>query len=105
MIVDQIDVADLSVVEGKNDTPVAIDTDGPEPSEIVAQGMEPIAWQSHLIDRLYDIEALQDALDLGQHIGSDPGSIALLIEALESPMAEASDHTHTDTLTIVTCQS
>lgn len=83
---------DVAIVEAKDDPPVAVDRHRPESPEVAAQRMKPVTGQTHLFGRRDLVEALDNALYLGDHVGANARAIPTLIETLESPIRKTGDH-------------
>jgi hypothetical protein len=91
MVVEQIDIEGIAIFEAENDAPVGGYLNRPEAFQLALERVEPEAWGVHVSHSRRDVQAAQDAADLGHVLRPDTAAIALLEEALQPPMPEAPD--------------
>lgn len=92
MIVHVIDQDGVTILEGKNQSPVAADPY----REVALQGsVEWVQFPSrdiHVVRSLGVIQAGQDSCDLGGMVWLDPGLATRFIESLQALVAKTFDH-------------
>jgi hypothetical protein len=92
MIVNQIDVMDVSVREPKNNTPIAGDRNAPLTLPVAFQWVEPQARKVHISRVGSDVQERKDILQTVSKGCMDFTPIAAVVQAPQSAMSEARDH-------------
>jgi hypothetical protein len=92
MIVNEIYVESISVLEAKDDPPVAGHGNAPISLEVASERMEAKAVNTHILNLLGDIETTQDAFDPADQVRPHSTTVSPLVEALQAAVPEPQDH-------------
>ena len=89
VIVNQINIAHITVIEPENNPPVARDSDAPEPPQVTPQRMQPVTRQIDGFRGLRHIEQTKSRFNLIDKGRINPASVTAFVQPLQSSVAEA----------------
>jgi len=92
MVIDQIDIPNMSIVKPKYDAPVRANRDAPETLEPAFERVEPEAGKIHIRWSPGAVKNGEDVLNLLDHVGLEPSPVAVDKKSLESLVSETLDH-------------
>jgi hypothetical protein len=95
VVVNQFNIARVSVLESKDHAPVCPNRDSIEPFPVPFQRMRPEAWQIHIVRTGRTIEHRKDIFDLLKKVSSNPFSLTVFKQPLQCLALEVLDHRFT----------
>ena len=104
VIIDQFHILDIVAVHPENDSPIGLDSDGPESFSVSLERVQMIVWNSHRFYRLCYIQLSEDDLDSIHQISPDQATVTKFIESFQPSMAKTEDHSNYRKLSIGSCQ-
>jgi hypothetical protein len=93
MVINQLNVIDLSAIKAEDNSPVRSNCYGPKAFPVALQRVEVKTGQPHVVNGVGFVELEEDRSNLGDQVRSNAGRIVLFKEPLQAPMAKADDHT------------
>ena len=92
MVVHQVDIVGVAIVKAEDDPPVAGNRDAPELPPIALEWVKPISGQVEVRWSAGIVEVRQRHSEALRLVGTNPASVASLVQPLETPMTKASNH-------------
>jgi len=92
MVIDQIDIPNMSIVQPKNNAPVRANRDAPETLEPAFEWMKPEAGKIHIRRNPGAAQNGEDVFDLLDHVGLKSSPFAVNKKSLESLVSKSLDH-------------
>jgi hypothetical protein len=92
VIVYEINIVCAAVLESKDNSPISRYGHGPEAGQLSFQGMEPIAWQPHILNGQRFVESGQDTANLLDLCCGQLSTIIILKEARKPLVLEILNH-------------
>lgn len=92
VVVHQIYVCGVSALEPENDAPVARDIDGVVASQSTLQRMQPISGTAQMLEAICRRDVGEYQFYPLEVLRMNPASITSFVQALQSAMPEANDH-------------
>jgi hypothetical protein len=93
VVVNQLNVIDLSSIKPKNNSPVGSDCNRPKASPVALQRMQVKARQAQILNGGGFVQMDEDGSNFVPHVGPYPCRIVLLKEPFQAPVPETDDHT------------
>jgi hypothetical protein len=92
VIVDEIHVVSLTLVETKDDAPVARHGHCPQPSQITFERVKLKAWKSHVSNFYRLVQTGQYSPDFVHVSWREAPMVVEIVESFKTPMFERRDH-------------
>ena len=92
MVIDQIDIPNMSITKPKYHAPVCSNRDAPEPFEPAFERVKPEAGKIHIQRNPGAAQNGEDVFDLVDHVGLKPSPLAIDEKPLESLVSKTLDH-------------
>ena len=92
VIVSVINVNRVSVFKQEGHPPIPRYRDGEAPGEWICHGVQPKAWQVHILRVSASVEHREDANELADMLRSHPSRAVTVVERPQSSVLERTDH-------------